>query len=64
MTRYTYHLHICLLTVKIATQMHATVANWARQLTMTGMESGAFGDKLDLIAEGRMKRFQGMYQNM
>ena len=64
MTRYTYRPHICLLTVKMATQIHATVGNWARQLIMAGKEAGAYGDDLDLIPEGRMERFQGEYKNM
>jgi len=48
----------------MATQIHATVGNWARQLIMAGKEAGAYGDDLDLIPEGRMERFQGEYKNM
>jgi len=64
MTRYTYRPDVCLLTIKITTQMHGTVFNWANQLIDDGKDAGAFKDEIELIAKGRFERFEGEYENM
>jgi len=64
MTRYTYRPNIGLLTVKMATQMHATVFNWGRKLIDSGRDAGALKGEIELIAKGRIEMFEGEYENM
>lgn len=49
----------------MTTQMHGAVASWANELIAEGVEKGAFnrGD-VDPIAEGRLRRFTGEYENV
>jgi len=64
MTRYTYRPDACLLTVKMATQMHGTMSDWAKDLIDDGEEAGAYKGGLALITHGRITSFEGEYENM
>jgi len=48
----------------MVTEMRGTVLNWAKDLIDYGKDARAFKGKIELIAKGRIARFQGEYENM
>jgi len=49
----------------MATQIHASVADWAAGIKVEGEAIGAFNSRdLLLVPEGRLRGFIGQYQGM
>ncbi|KAG0634874.1 hypothetical protein HOY80DRAFT_1004790 [Tuber brumale] len=62
---YTYRPALRQLKIKMATQIHASIADWAAGIKIEGEARGAFDSRdLRLVPEGRLTGFIGQYQGI